>query len=90
MMPFICSYRNKKRAYGHIPILGYSLSWRWHFGVGREVWGMAALELDVVEFMAKHTAARHEGLVGMIRGSANPKSGGARRRVHSQPPTLSK
>jgi hypothetical protein len=34
--------------------------------------------------MAKHTAALLEGLVGMIRGPANPKSEGARRKVHSQ------
>jgi hypothetical protein len=39
---------------------------------------MAALELDVVELMAKHTAARLAGMVGMIRGLANPKSGVAR------------
>jgi hypothetical protein len=46
---------------------------------------MAALELEVVELMAKHTAARLTGLVEMIRGLANPKSGGARRKVHSHP-----
>jgi hypothetical protein len=53
--------------------------------VGREVRGMAALELGVVKLMAKHTTALLEGLVGMIRGPANPKSGSARRMVHSQP-----
>jgi hypothetical protein len=35
---------------------------------------MAALELGVVELMAKHTATRLTGLVKMIRGLANPKS----------------
>jgi hypothetical protein len=44
---------------------------------------MAALE--VVELMAKHTTARLTGFVEMIRGLANPKSGGARREVHSNP-----
>ena len=34
-------------------------------------WGMAALELDVVKLMAKHTAALLEVLVGMILGPAN-------------------
>jgi hypothetical protein len=47
--------------------------------------GLSALELDVVKLMAKHTAALLEGLVGMIRGPPNPKSEGARRKVHSQP-----
>ena len=27
------------------------------FGVGREVWGMAALVLEVVKIMAEHTTA---------------------------------
>jgi len=54
-------------------------------GVGREVWGMAAPVLEVVKLMARHTAARLTGLVEMIRGLANPKSGGARREVHSHP-----
>jgi len=43
---------------------------------------MAALDLNVVELMAKHTAARLTGLVEMIRGLANPKSGGAWREEH--------
>ena len=42
-----------------------------------------SLELDVVELMTKDTASRLAGLVGMIRGLANPKSGGARWEVHS-------
>ena len=46
---------------------------------------MAALVLVVVELMAKHTATRLTGLVEMIRGLANPKSGGARQEVHSRP-----
>ena len=46
---------------------------------------MAALELELVELMAKHTAARLTGLVKMIRGLGNPKSGGARRGVHLHP-----
>ncbi len=37
---------------------------------------MAALELVVVELMAKHTANRLTGLVEMVRGLANPKSEG--------------
>jgi len=57
----------------------------WYYGVARQVRGMAALELGVGKMMAKHTTALLEGLVGMIRGPANPKSGGARRKVHSQP-----
>jgi len=44
---------------------------------------MAALVLGIVELMAKHTAPRRTGLVEMIRGLANPKSGGARWEVHS-------
>lgn len=60
-------------------------SWHWHYGKGREVLGMAALELDVVKLMAKHTAALLEGLLGMFRGPANPQSGVARRKVDSQP-----
>jgi hypothetical protein len=51
---------------------------------------MATLELDVVELMAKHTASRLAGLVGIIRGLENPKSVGARRRVHLQPQTCLK
>jgi hypothetical protein len=35
--------------------------------------------------MAKHTTSILEGLVGMIRGPANPKSGVAMRKVHLQP-----
>jgi hypothetical protein len=46
---------------------------------------MTALVLEVLELMAKHTAARLTRLVEMIRGLANPKSGGARREVHSHP-----
>jgi hypothetical protein len=46
---------------------------------------MSALELDVVELMAKPAAARLAELVEMIRGLAYPKSGGARRGVHLQP-----
>jgi hypothetical protein len=46
---------------------------------------MAALELEVVELMAKHTAARLTELVELIRGLANPKSGGARRGVPLHP-----
>jgi hypothetical protein len=46
---------------------------------------MAALELGVVELMAKHTATRLTGLVKMIRGLANPKSEGGRWEVHSHP-----
>jgi hypothetical protein len=45
---------------------------------------MAVLELEVVELMAKHTT-RLTGLVEMIRGLANPKSGGARRGLHLHP-----
>ena len=56
-----------------------------YFYVGREVWGMAALELEVVELMAKHTVAQLPGLVEGIRGLANPKSRGARREVHLHP-----
>jgi hypothetical protein len=55
------------------------------FGVGREVWGMATLGLEVVKLMAEHTTAWLKGLVDLIRGLANPKSGGARRKVHSHP-----
>ena len=46
---------------------------------------MDALELEVVELMAKHTATRLTGLVAMIRGLANPKSEGASREVRSHP-----
>jgi hypothetical protein len=46
---------------------------------------MTALELCIVKLMVKHTTALLEGLVGMIQGPANPKSGVARRKVHSQP-----
>ena len=48
---------------------------------------MAALELELVELMAKHTTSRLTGLVAMIRGLANPKSEDARRevRLHPQP-----
>jgi hypothetical protein len=46
---------------------------------------MAALILEVVELMAKHTMAWLTGLVEMIRGLPNPKSGGARPKVHSHP-----
>ena len=46
---------------------------------------MAAPELEVVELTAKHTAIRLTELIEMIRGLANPKSGGARREVHSNP-----
>ena len=55
------------------------------FGVGREVLGVAALFLEAVELMAKHTTAQLTGLVEMIWGPANPESGGARRKVHSHP-----
>jgi len=44
-----------------------------------------SLELDVVELMEKYTATRLAGLVGRIWELANPKSGGARRKVHSHP-----
>ena len=46
---------------------------------------MDALELEVVELMAKHTATRLTGLVAMIRGLANPISEGASREVRSHP-----
>jgi hypothetical protein len=46
---------------------------------------MAALELELVELMAKHTAARLPGLVEGIRGLANPKSEVPRREVHLHP-----
>jgi hypothetical protein len=49
------------------------------------VWGMTALVLEVVELMAKNTTARLTGLVEMIWGLANPKLGGARRKVNSHP-----
>jgi hypothetical protein len=42
----------------------------WHLGIGREVWGIAAPEFEVVELTAKHTAIRLTGLVEMIRGLA--------------------
>jgi hypothetical protein len=45
---------------------------------------MAAPELEVVEFTAKHTEIRLTGVVEMIRGLANPRSRGARREVHLQ------
>jgi hypothetical protein len=61
--------------------------WHWHHEVGGEVRGVAALELCVVELMASNPPALLEGLVGMIRGLANPKSRGARRKAHSQPQT---
>jgi hypothetical protein len=51
---------------------------------------MAALEIEVMELMAKHTAVRLSGLVERIRGLATPKSGGARRRGTLAPPALSK
>jgi hypothetical protein len=48
---------------------------------------MDALQLGAVELMTKHTAtARLTGLVEMIRELSNPKSGGARREVHSDEP----
>ena len=55
------------------------------FGVGREVWVMATPALEVVKLMAEHTTDRLTGLVDLIRGLANSKSGGARRKVRSHP-----
>jgi hypothetical protein len=46
---------------------------------------MAALELEVVELMAKHPEARLTGLPEMIRGLANPKSGSASRELLAHP-----
>jgi hypothetical protein len=62
----------------------------WHYEVGREVRGMASLELSVVKMMTKHTTALLEGLVGVIRGPANPKSGGGEAEGTLTTPTLSK